>query len=385
MYGNYIIVYFKNGWGYDYLFDIELETSTLDVDLTHGMVLNPIVTLDPFIDNSYLFENNRCYVADHDVTFLPDCQVTFMGGSKILVAPRSSITIHGLATFLGDDSNATIVTSHDKIYTAASQPQPFTKMQLSEDSNSALIKGIVLSESSEGLVVMRNYVTIQNSIFQFNDYSIQTNNLNGIVISDNVFITARGSNSNAVYFSMCTAPIVQNCIFWDNQNALFIQGTVNTLVTNNYFSGGTKQVFSIYESGSVLSHNTFRNTQYAVTNTAQSNMELNYNDIQAQVCVYTYHTLGMGNLPSHGWTKAANNNFIGSQYTVRAEAFFYYYQSDPYFSLDFKNNFWNSTSASTIDASIIDYNDLQESPEYALTMIDYRPYRTSKVSTAGVQ
>lgn len=55
--------------------------------------------------------------------------------------------------------------------------------------------------------------------------------------------------------------------------------------------------------------------------------------------------------------------------------------------LDFSDNYWGTASAAEIEDSIIDTNDLEPNdlPNVVHALIDFNPFRTNRVSNAGIQ
>ena len=64
----------------------------------------------------------------------------------------------------------------------------------------------------------------------------------------------------------------------------------------------------------------------------------------------------------------------------------YIYPDGLPYPLDFKNNFWNTTSTTEIDELIIDFNDLGLELNYGVTsIVNYVPYKNGPVAGAGIQ
>ena len=115
-------------------------------------------------------------------------------------------------------------------------------------------------------------------------------------------------------------------------------------------------------------------------------MEILYNEINSETCVYTFITSNWGNSPTQGWTKANNNNFRSINYAVLCNAV-YYNEGNP-MSLDFHNNYWGIANSDGIDDKIYDYYD---APPYDTSnggnwgIIEYTPFKTSPITNAGIQ
>ena len=245
---------------------------------------------------------------------------------------------------------------------------------------------MILTHCTEGLVVLNNNLVIHNSFFHNNYKNFQiigggnTNN----VFSNNIIVSEVGSNQYGVYLNGTVNPNISKNRFINIDNALTIRATENAQVFKNVFQGGANHIYSTSISTSIISYNTFKNANYAITNTAKSNMTIQSNDIQAKICVYTFHTGNMGNTITQGWTKGNQNNFYGTEYAIDAEGYFSNYDFD-YIELDFTNNFWNATNSQSIEDLIKDMDEINipDLPGHAAPKIIYIPFRLTPFPNAG--
>ena len=136
---------------------------------------------------------------------------------------------------------------------------------------------------------------------------------------NNVIWSDVGSNQYEFYLNETINPNISKNRFINIDNALTISATENAQVFKNIFQGGANHIYSTSISTSIISYNTFKNANYAITNTAKSNMTIQSNDIQAKICVYTFHTGNMGNTITQGWTKGNQNNFYGTAVNLAAQ------------------------------------------------------------------
>jgi hypothetical protein len=384
LYGEYIIAYYKDGWGFDYVFDVVLASSLYYVSADFDYSLHQVSVLPQTVDGDYVFENDRCYVAEQDITFLPNSNVTFMGRSKLLIGAGSSVVIHGNAVFNSNRAYMATITSYSNVYSHLSEPLPFTRLVLTNNSHVESIQGLSLSLSSDGLVIQTSGTSVSNSIFQLNDSSLNVINGGNAVIESCAFIDGKGSKSNAVFFFGSVNSCAMDNIFWNNKISVTIHTSEYIEVKNNIFIDGVTGVLNSFQSSSTLENNTFRNLSHAIANTALSNLELYHNDIESQICVYTYHSPNMGNVATQGWTKANYNNFIASQNAVKSMG--YFYNQGVNVVLDFKSNYWNTSSSSLIAESILDYHDLlPPNDSYVVPIIEFSPFQNARIAAAGVQ
>lgn len=154
----------------------------------------------------------------------------------------------------------------------------------------------------------------------------------------------------------------------------------NICFAENYSS---REFINSWESTCEFSHNLIDNKGIGIENTGKSNLTISYNYIKAKICVQTYNTLHWYNTIDSGWTKANNNNFIAEIYAVESLAT-YIYPEGPY-PLDFKSNYWNTTSTTEIDCLIIDFNDLGLGGYGVTSIVNYIPFKNGPVAGAGIQ
>ena len=384
-YGKYILAYYKDGWGYNYLFDVELSGKQLEIN--DGVLhLYPITLLQSAIIGEYHLEENKCYFTENNVSFLPESILIIERGSKLLVKPGCNITVYCDISIMGDDTEYVTITSSDCIYSEQKIVNQFSKFEISQASICESIGYMILTHCTEGLVVLNNNLVIHNSFFHNNYKNFQiigggnTNN----VFSNNIIVSEVGSNQYGVYLNGTVNPNISKNRFINIDNALTIRATENAQVFKNVFQGGANHIYSTSISTSIISYNTFKNANYAITNTAKSNMTIQSNDIQAKICVYTFHTGNMGNTITQGWTKGNQNNFYGTEYAIDAEGYFSNYDFD-YIELDFTNNFWNATNSQSIEDLIKDMDEINipDLPGHAAPKIIYIPFRLTPFPNAG--
>jgi hypothetical protein len=155
-------------------------------------------------------------------------------------------------------------------------------------------------------------------------------------------------------------------------------------VENNSYIDNNRSYLNLWESTADFRYNDVRSDGVAIENSGRSNLSITYNNIESTVGVKTYHTNNWYNLPNAGWTSGGYNNFSPSQYAVQSEA--RYYNNGESFPLDFRNNFFNTTSQDEIEALIYDVHDLPEpytGSNWAI--VNYLPFRTSSIPNAGIQ
>ncbi|MDD3300590.1 MAG: hypothetical protein PHV91_07185, partial [Bacteroidales bacterium] len=118
-YDEYIVAYSKEGWGYNYLFDIELNGG--ENNITDKISnLDTETELPSYIDGQYVLETGKCYVAKHDVVIGESGHLIMEAISRLLIDTNIKISSHGLvSTPTGEDR--AYITSYSGIYSDDSQ------------------------------------------------------------------------------------------------------------------------------------------------------------------------------------------------------------------------------------------------------------------------
>jgi hypothetical protein len=207
-----------------------------------------------------------------------------------------------------------------------------------------------------------------------------------IAIGKSYFVNSEGIISKGLVLQDVADVSLEYSVFYEIEKvSLSIVVGQGVAITNCLFTGGQSQVVNSFSSQTTVTNSTFSNAGCNLTNTAQSTLDIQKSDISGDVCIYTYHTGNYINLVSNGWTKASFNNFYSSGTAVEARGYFVSYND--YVGLSFIDNFWGTSNTQEIADMIIDYYDLEPSeyPQHAWPLIEYIPFRSSKVVNAGVQ
>lgn len=383
----YILVLLREGFGHRYLYDLELDSDVVEANNGEDIHLFEVIELPQYVDGEFVFETGKTYIANEDAMFLPESKVTFEGGSTLLINPGRGVTCNGSISLAGSVDEPIKITSSDKIYDFGIAPAQFAKFEVTELANVADISGLILTHSTDGMIIKSTNLTLKQSVFARNNTGCMFTLGQSIAVEKSYFVNSAGIIGKGLTLQDVANISLGDCVFYNVENvSLNIVIGQGVTISNCFFTGGQNHILNSFSSQTFVTNSTFSNAQYNLINTAKSTLDTQYNDIEGRVCIYTYHTGNQGNSISNGWTKANNNNFNASVQTVRATAQFYTYQHE-YVPLDFSNNFWGTTSQSMIDESIIDYNDLEPYPEPGniWPLITYVPFRTSRVVNAGVQ
>lgn len=382
-YGNYIIAYYKNGWGYNYVYDIELNSPEYIMD---EHCLYQELEVPHSITNEYNFISDRTYRISGNCVSLPGSHIIAHTNTRIIIDPDAKFQINGNFTTQYEEDSMVIITSSNSIYQPNSEVIAGLAVEFTANSTVSNLNNILFSYLEDGLKITKSNVLIENCGFIRNRNSLQIANISDIEIKENNFLLNEDTLSETVYCYNTNDVVIERNIFFKNACSIKTEIGKESIIQNNYFMDGNYELQTLWESTAVAQYNIFKGSKNALSNSGASNLEILYNEINSETCVYTFITSNWGNSPTQGWTKANNNNFRSINYAVLCNAV-YYNEGNP-MSLDFHNNYWGIANSDGIDDKIYDYYD---APPYDTSnggnwgIIEYTPFKTSPITNAGIQ
>lgn len=382
-YDEYIVAYSKEGWGYNYLFDIELNGGENNItDKISNLYTE--TELPSYIDGQYVLETGKCYVAKHDVVIGESGHMIMEANSRLLIDTNIKISSHGLISTPEGEDRA-YITSYSGIY---SDDSPVSNMgdgfyiysgtnELSNISFSYLLNALQITTDDYSV----EFLTFNECVF-----GLVARAMSDMAIDNCLFANCNDTNAAACYAYDVQGLGASANVFYSNHIAQKHEIVKNAVVSSNAYIENDIGFQNLWESTALFEHNYIVSDGSGVENSGKSNLEILSNEIRTRIGVKTYSTSNWGNTPTLGWTKANNNNFDCEEYSVSCKAV-YYFGGEP-MPLNFKQNYWNSTSTAFIEDSILDYYDLPPYDTHAggnLGIIDYSPFRNSSVADAGIQ
>ena len=386
-YNNYIAVFLKEGYGPHYVFDVLINGEHMDVTSDESITLYEMVSIPQFVTGEMVLESGRTYTVENDAVFLPGSNVMFQGGTSLLVSPGKGISCNGVISMAGSVDDPIKITSGDKIHDFGNAPSQFAKFEVTELASVTDISGLVFTHSTDGMVIKPSNLELTQSLFARNNIGCMFTSGQSVAIEKSYFVNSEGIIGKGLVLQDVADVSLGYSVFYNIEKvSLNIVVGQGVAITNCLFTGGQSQIVNSFSSQTTVTNSTFSNASYNLTNTARSTLDIQYCDLSGGVCIYSYHTANQGNYPLDGWMRMNFSNIFGSNHNVEATGVFYTYQ-DEYIQLDFSNNHWGSSSSSFIEDSIVDYYDLEPSeyPGHAWPLIEYIPFRSSKVVNAGVQ
>jgi len=385
VYGKYIITYLKEGWGYNYIYDIELHSSeynTNSIYIYRDLSLSPLLIVPSVLENDYIFYSDKCYYFPQNTMAFPVAKVTIEPSAKLLLGEGIEFSIYGELEIC-DGSNFAIMTSFSNIYeTGVNSSKLGQRVIIYGTANK--ISNLRVSYLNSGLDIRAENQILRNASLCYNGTAMIAYQTANVTLSNSLIY----ANTNSEYASIIAYNVngynAINNIFYQNNISIRNKTLTNSTIRNNVFYGGNTEVENAFNSNCLFEHNIINNVGIGLDNTAQSNLEVNYNDITANVCIYNWFFPNVGNSPNEGWVQGTNNNFNAFRYTVESRAAYFLISSD--LLLDFRNNYWGTTSETEIENKIIDSYDLGvPGGDYYWSIVNYKPYQHNRIISAGIK
>ncbi len=383
-FNEYIIAYRKANWGYNYQFDLQIIQEIVEIE---PKTLYPEIQVSSLIDGFYEFLPDRTYrISSETVTSLTSV-LKFYPGAKLIFDPQTKLSVNGsLMTFRANDLNTTLTSSHN-IYDQQGPTQSNGAVEITSVSNISSISNLRVCLLYDGVINTKSDLSIQSSIFDHNLFGIQSHDVSGFDVSGCVLFSNSNPEGVTVYLSRTMDTLVHDNVFFSNAQSIQHEICAAATISNNVFLSGTKEVQNTYESNCLLTQNVFYNSLVAVVNTGISNLEISYNDFNVGKCIIANETNNWHNTATDGLTKANNNNFRASEVAVEISCVYLTSSGQP-ITLDFTQNYWDTSSSIDISNMISDSNDYYPPPPgsgWNWGLVDYQPFRSQSVATAGIQ
>ncbi|MDD5689720.1 MAG: hypothetical protein PHQ76_05555 [Caldisericia bacterium] len=274
--GHYHIVVLKEGWGYLYLYNVEIkkgENLLMKYIQGDNLILYPDRIMPAATSNPYLFFSGKHYVFNKNSVMLND--VTIEPGAILRIEPNCDLKFAGNVT-IGNNSVSErfIITSNDKIYETnnTNQITLCDKVKFLTTNIININRGKV-SFIQNGLQFNGEF-NVENMIFTDTGASI-VGTMAPCIISKSLF-----KNGTSIGQSLYGSVNITNNVFYNNSDKCMILYDSEGIVSNNYFINnkiGCQPFRGSYE----LSHNCFDKNEIGIAPcTSDPNIIYNrfYND-----------------------------------------------------------------------------------------------------------
>lgn len=385
-YGVYNVVVFKQGWGYQYLYSVSVNSP--GVTISEPISIYPLRILSGTITEATTWLADRVYRISGDLIVVGSLMVD--AGAKILIDPFVSVTIHGELNLVQNAGEHVLITSSDGIYSLSQKLaldiSSFDSFTISENASvlNGVLSNLLVSFSSNGVIIRKEGLEIRDSHFSNNYRALGIFNTELFSLKSSVVRSSGNptTQTSAIIAYGASQLMIQNIVALANHQAIYLHTTSGAVIQNSWFQGNSlNDVTVTFESNAQIMNCEFRNSNVAIESSGSSTSLITFNNISGAVGIL--NTSNGNWFPS--WFTANNNNFDCAQYAVRTKAQFW---NPPIVYLDAKNNYWSTSSSSEVSELIWDYDDEDPNDPIYIRyqgLIDYIPFRTNRVLNAGIQ
>lgn len=380
--GEYTIVYLKEGWGFNYLYNINVDS---DESLGKVGTLYHEIVLSPTITGNYIFESGKTYKVETDVTAIPGSNLTFEPEANIVLDQHCTFSIMGHLSGSLNSNSFSRVTSSDRIYSPSPDFQKGGSISIGTASEVSHIQGIIFSNLLDGLKIYKSNTEISNCAFMGSIFSLQVLGCNGVNINNNIFYKNDDEQSASIYSYTTSGLETTRNYFIKNWYSELLELTSDCIIQDNMFDSGRCEIYGNWESSITIQNNLFQGGGIGIANAGRCDVQVIYNEINKDICIATIENQNQAGTATMGLVTANNNNFTYKNYAVESKALFG--NAGLPITLNFTNNYWGTTNAELIETSIYDYFDSPASiyPALNWAIIDYNPFKTNRVPNAGIR
>jgi hypothetical protein len=381
--GQYNIVAMKSGWGFRYIYSININngTNVLAGDLESGAVaLYPEQKISGYMSSVNLTVGNYHHLVIEDNTYILDgSSLTLNPGAIVRINPGVKLEVMGFASIHGTNDSLVTFISNDAIFsTRQSTPVAFDGIKL--NANSTLANGgvefIKVMNSVSGLAAYRAF-SIRYSVLQGVNEIVSvagsSTDLLQVSIANCIFqMDSSSPNYDISIASSSPVSFQKNIIM--GSNGLACRASANIECKDNYINVSTIGLYFYDVSSVAVMYNDIIAGSNAIFNNYRVTSNISYNNVTAMDGL---RYSSFGNIATANY-----NNLFCSHYSIT-----YLDTSTEHQHLPAQNNWFNTIDNELIQSLILDKSDYSENDPLfpLLSYVDYTPYRTSKQSSAGIR
>ncbi|HOD17348.1 MAG TPA: hypothetical protein PKJ14_01720 [Candidatus Cloacimonadota bacterium] len=389
--GTYNLVVMKEGWGVRYLYDVDIQDGDNEIKSkicpqlkANNIELYPALSLSGVIAEAFSFKAGHSYIIKNNLTFSGD--VTIYPTTNIWFNPNAGITCVASLNIETANPGFFLVTSADSMYISnkilPSQIRRWNGISCYQGiqiGNNSIQKAVT-TFSTNGWTLQTAGIQINDMVFKYCGSGLQFSNINDVTVSRCNISYSDSTGLWGISFIQCNQTEINNSIFINNAIAISQDTSTEANVSNCYFfHNSVRDILNSYETTGLVEHCDFIASNTCIETAGNSNTTIQYCNIQGIIGIL--NTAYVRWRPS--WFTANYNNLNCSQYAVKARGRFYEIEIH-----NCEQNYWYTTNTNEIDELIWDMHDEDPNePAYEeyIGVVDYLPYRTSRVANAGCQ
>jgi|GEM_PF-6820982 len=377
--GKYNLVISKPGWGVKYLFGKTLlqGENTLDASEGEYLLLHPVAEFaGVYSSNTFTFSAENDVVISNDVHFLEGTIVIINPEAKIWISPGKKLTFYGEVRFGGTIEHPISINSDYAMYShAQTEVSGFEAIVFAETASLGAngMHGVIVSNINSGLIARCNSFKLHDSYISGIDGAVLGINNNIFEINRSVLRSRSQTPNYLVNLSGVASASVKNSVIFHSSYGLYATNTNALAIEKCYIISANRCIYLNNYVNTQIRNNEFVSGDMAILTFLGINSDIRLNNIIAPNGVVYRSYLNIG--PIH------DNNFYCTNYAID------FHTNSAYLGhLPATQNWWGTTDDAQIQILIRDKNDFPPTTPYydTISYVDYTPFRSSKVTTAGI-
>lgn len=383
--GRYNLVAIKDGWGFKYLYEIEISKG--DNGLSQQIILFEEQHISGNIQENITVETDHHLIIDNDAVFQPNISSLIIHpGAIIRINPGVDLAIHSVLNAQGEENNMFWVTSNDgvsqNLIVNTNNRDEIIHYNSMELFNTATVENNLIEwgKWDNGNICFLNQTSdfaINNTSFSNANCGIYFTNSSNCSIIGSRFSTITNASMAGIVLDGEFSSNISDNIFTNNYNAILPKNKFSGLIKRNVFSANEVGI-EFYHFLGTISNNEFLNSSQAdirfTGNMAYEDIGFSilYNEFHSDIGIYAFYNHSFSANFSYFYIN--NNNFYNNNW------FIFIQTSGIIFIVNATNNFFNYyTNELDIRDKIYSHEDNPISAE-----IDISNFHTSPISGAGL-
>jgi parallel beta-helix repeat protein len=373
--GVYNIVAIKDGWGFKYLYEIEIIEG--ENDLSDVIPLYEEIHISGNISDNIVVATDHHLVIYDDTDFVPNISsLTIQPGAVIRIDPGVDLIIHGTLSAQGEENNMFWVTSNDGFDNSPLSSDDIERYNSMEISNLAQVEDDLIEwgkwdYANTCLSNQINNLHMQNGIYRKGNCGFISSFVDSTFCSNLICENIATESGAGIYYDNVSNGLIEKNVVSSCEFGMEIKANSSPTTKNNYISGCNYGIRITYSSFPQVKNNELTDCYYGIFVKRYSSPLIYYNNINSNICIITYQSYSAGLEVHYNNLEFTSNSFwVGlSTYTD------YNAESNYFFTID----------DVLIQESIYDKNDLEPSQQQYYCYVNYIPFLTQIVQNAGIQ
>lgn len=378
-YGEYNLVIRKDGWGYRYLYEIEINAE--QIDLNHllskpgEMKLYPEIVVSGSIEGSHIIRDWHHLVISGDATFTPASSLTIGDNGVVRIEPGKKLDVMGLFNARGSAGNMFRITSDAQDFIKTSErasTSSYLRFNLgasTQTANSSIAWGNF--GPAQSAVAMSNIdnLTFEKCRFVSNNDGLLGSICRSISVKES-FFKGQSNLNNALHYYMVDAGVVSGNIFLFSRAGMLLEEFCSQTIEDNVFINNEYGI-EMFNCDPVVRYNYFRKNDNGIrlTGRISPTVERNYIDSNTGILI------GFNGYYPNAIPSIHHNNMVAGTY-------FFYLRAANYIDIEAQNNYYYTTSIPEIEQKIYDKYDYPENLQFQVSQILYSPFSMNKIPGA---